>query len=183
MEMNHSVTYPLKRALIEMDNQGSIDMQSDTDKFCVSEIAQAVAAVGMIRMIAAWNDHSIPRHGIPNVLQDQHNGTIQMHPTEILPMDEAVGLYRQQGGELTDPHPFGEDPLETDPLLKEQRDYEFQQHSFDDIFSHIVSGNTVPFQQAIQSYMQITDRLAVVYCYAHGHFEPLSKEPPTLKIC
>ena len=143
-----------------MDNQGLIDMQSDTDKFCVSEIAPAVAAVRIIRIIAAWNDHSIPRHGIPNVLQDQQNGTIQIHPTEKPPMEEAVGLYRQQGGELTAPHAFGEDPLEADPLLKEQRDHEFQQHSFDDVFSHIVSGNSVPFQQAIQSYVQITNHLA-----------------------
>ena len=95
VEMNHQVTYPLKRAIIEMDNQGLINMQSDMDKFCVSEIVQAVAAVGMIRMIVAWNHHSIPRHGIPNVLQEQQNGAIQMHPSEIPPMEEAVRLCRQ----------------------------------------------------------------------------------------
>ena len=61
---------------------------------------------------------------------------------------------------MTDPHPFGKDPLERDPQLCEQRDHSFQHPPFEDIFSDTASGNNIPFQQAIQSYVEITDRLA-----------------------
>lgn len=54
-----------------MVNQGSLDIESDMVKYCVSTVIQAVAHVGMQRMISAWNAHSIPRCGIPNVLQRQ----------------------------------------------------------------------------------------------------------------
>lgn len=163
VELNHRVTYPLKRVLVEMDEQGLINMQSSAMRYCVSEVLKPVAEVGMTRMLRAWNAHSVPHHGIPNVLQDQRNGTLPMHASEILPAEEAVSLYRGQGGVLTDPHTFGEDPLETHFMLKQQRISEFR-HSiipYEDIFSHIISGDNVPFEQAIESYIDITQRLSL----------------------
>ena len=54
-----------------MVNQGSLDIESDMVKYCVSTDLQAVASVGLQRMISAWNVHYIPRRGIPNMLQRQ----------------------------------------------------------------------------------------------------------------
>ena len=69
VELNQRVTYPIKRVVASMVNQGSLDIESDMVKYCVSTVLQAVASVGMQRMISAWNAHYIPRRGIPNMLQ------------------------------------------------------------------------------------------------------------------
>lgn len=106
VELNHHVTYPLKRAITEKDNLGQINMQSVAVKFCVSMVVQAIAEVGMNHMIIPWNAHLIPQHGIPNVFQGKRDGTIQMHSSEVPTVEDAVKLFRQQGGSLTDLHPL-----------------------------------------------------------------------------
>lgn len=61
VEQNQRVMYPIKRVVASMVNQGSLDIDSDMVKYmyCVSTVLQAV---GMQRMISAWNAHCIPRH-------------------------------------------------------------------------------------------------------------------------
>ena len=78
-----------------MVNQGSLDIDSDMVKYCVSTVLQAVASVGMQRMISAWNAHYIPRRGIPNMLQRQQTDTTLIDPLEIPTVGEASHRYRQ----------------------------------------------------------------------------------------
>ena len=162
VELNRRVTYPLKRVLTDMDNGGVINLGSDAVKFCVSIVVQAVAKVGMKRMIMAWNAHSLPHHGIPNVLQHDRHGTTAMTANDIPTTEDAVDMYRQQGGVLTDLSEFGADPLQNDIQKIDQREQEFCSNamSFEDIFTNIISGTNVPFRQAILLYIDITDHLS-----------------------
>ena len=85
-----------------------------------------------------------------------------MTANDIPTTEDAVDMYRQQGGVLTDPSEFGADPLQNDIQKIEQREQEFRSNaiSFEDIFTNVISGNNVLFRQAILLYIDITDHLS-----------------------
>ena len=58
-EVNQRVNYPIKRRVIEMEENGIIDMNSPTTRFCVSFICVNVATVGVKAFVRAWNCHPI----------------------------------------------------------------------------------------------------------------------------
>ena len=58
-EVNQRVNYPIKRRIIEMEENGILDMDVPTTKFCVSFICVNVATVGIQAFIQAWNRHPI----------------------------------------------------------------------------------------------------------------------------
>ena len=94
-----------------------ITLQSETYKYCVSHIASHVASVGLAQFVESWNSHHIPNRGILNVFASQNLEQHELIPCmEIPSKEEAVELYRRQGGRLTDPHPFAVDPLNAYPL-------------------------------------------------------------------
>ena len=162
LELNHRVTYPLKRAILSMRERGLIDTTSEVVQFCVSTVLIRLASVGMERMIQAWNAHSIPNHGVPNLLQSHRCGTTAIHPFEVPTVDSAAVMYRQQGGRLTDPRTYGTDPLEGDEELQTQRD---QLHEssvgcpISSVFNQLICGDQQPFETAITSYITITEQL------------------------
>ena len=59
-EVNVRVNYPIKKALMELDNNQMIDMLCEIQKFCVSFVACAVANHGLKIVIMSWNAHTIP---------------------------------------------------------------------------------------------------------------------------
>ena len=85
VEVNSRVTYPIKRVVIAMDEQRQINMDDDTEKYCVSYV---------LRMIEAWNNHNIPQKGVPNILQANNNGTNAINPADIPTASAAVSAYR-----------------------------------------------------------------------------------------
>ena len=86
-------------------------MDCPVTKFAVSTIRLRVCFVGMDRMIAAWNSHPIPRHGVPNQLQVDACRTAPIHPLEVPNVTSAMDSFRHQRGRITDPATFGVDPL------------------------------------------------------------------------
>ena len=111
--------------------------------------------------IASWNAHSIPNHGIPNNLQRQRPGTTFIHPLELPSTAEAVEQYRQQGGRLTDPHPFVADPLAEDNTRIQGRHSRYsrdcpQGYDYPYLFSSLVNGNSSVFISAVTTYASIT---------------------------
>ena len=52
--MNGRVNYPLKKALVLMDNNNIIDMADDIQKFCVSKVTMEVASYGAKVCIDSW---------------------------------------------------------------------------------------------------------------------------------
>ena len=78
-------------------------------------------------------------------------------------LDNAVPLYRQAGGTLTEDYSFGFDPLASNPRLVQQREEEFlrENPSFDEIYNNVVNGNGFLFQQALLSFLHKTVSLSV----------------------
>ena len=128
-------------------------MQSDTTKFCVSTILGRLAEIGMNRMIGSWNAHHLPLRGI--------HGTTVVHPLEVPTVADAAAEYRQQGGRLTEPGPFGRDPLQGKDQLMEEREV-FEQRlglCFTDVYHNLMAGNKEPLERAILLFVFITEEL------------------------
>lgn len=164
VELNRRVSYPIKRILVHMTETGLIDMGDDACKYSVSLIASNVAKVGMQQFISSWNAHSVPNHGVPNDLQQQRPGTTSIHPLEVPSTSEAVQQYRQQGGRLTDPHPFAPDPLANDDALIQERHSRYsrefpQGYNYPILFSSLINGNSSMFTSAVTTYASITSDL------------------------
>ena len=162
VEVNQRVTYPIKRVIIIMDDCRLINMENSVDKYCVSVVLRRICMVGLQRMINAWNSHSVPRKGIPNVLQSQNNGTTPMDPADVPSVDNAVAAYREQGGSLTDPHEFGSDPLIDDATLLQQREDDWLGRcaSTEEVYTQLMCNDSQPLQNSILHYIEITKNLS-----------------------
>ena len=157
VEVNSRVTYPVKRIVVAMDDQGEINMDNDTEKFCVSYVLRNVCSVGLKRMISAWNNHSIPHKGIPNALQASRSATHVLNPADI----PTISSYRQQGGSLME---FGNDPLASNAFLCQRRQEIWQLRcaglTFEDIYGAVMCGNTGHLKTAILKFIEVTDELS-----------------------
>lgn len=58
-KINSRVNYPIKSALMSMDESGTICMDDPLHQFSVSHCATRVASAGAETAIAAWNNHPI----------------------------------------------------------------------------------------------------------------------------
>lgn len=59
MEVNSRINYPIKAALIEMEENQDINLDNDHTKYCVSWFTVHVANVGTTMFVNAWNEHRI----------------------------------------------------------------------------------------------------------------------------
>ena len=59
-EVNNRFNYPLKSALIEMEQEATLNMDDDIDRFCASSLLLRLAPIGLSRVVQAWNFHSVP---------------------------------------------------------------------------------------------------------------------------
>ena len=163
VELNHRVSYPIKRVVSLMVETDMLDMDCEIVRFCVSTLLITLCGIGVQRFMDAWNWHHLPSRGIPNILQSFANGTTTMHTYEVPSTEQAVFEYRQQGGSLSDPDTFGSDPLQGDDVLSSTRDELFSRRmdsSFSEIYSQLIIGNTVPFESAVLDYVTITQELS-----------------------
>lgn len=60
VEVNSRVNYPVKQVLVQLENNGLIDMNNSACKFCVSWFSTEVITVGIKLFIQSWNSHPIP---------------------------------------------------------------------------------------------------------------------------
>jgi len=60
VEVNRRVNYPIKAALVLLDNSNRIDMENEVHKFCVSFVTVKVTEFGIGKVMLAWNEHVIP---------------------------------------------------------------------------------------------------------------------------
>jgi len=60
VEINGRVNYPIKSALIGMQQRGEIDLDSPAHQFCTSWFTLRVASAGCALAVQAWNNHPVP---------------------------------------------------------------------------------------------------------------------------
>ncbi len=103
----------------------------------------------------------IPR-GIPNMLMNQNKRTRHIPPSVLPSPDEAAQMYRDNGGRLTDPAQFGNDPRANCNEKKLIRESYFKEKypCFQRIFHQLVNGEDTPFRHALLSYCDIIRRLS-----------------------
>ena len=58
-EVDVRVTNRVKRAVLEMQSQGRLQLADLVSKFCTSYVLVNVCEVGLQRFIDTWNNHSI----------------------------------------------------------------------------------------------------------------------------
>ena len=156
------MNYPLKAALHELCDADLIDISEASTKFCVSAVARNVAEVGVQRFVRAWNEHTIPHHGVPSAIFREQCLTSRLPAGAVLPTGmEASYDYMQNGGHLTQPGDFGQDPLWRYPHLANVRLASFQREFPDpsDLFSTCVNGHATPFKSAVLKFIELTENL------------------------
>ena len=90
------------------------------------------------------------------------NRVRRIQPSLLPHMQEAIDLYTSNGGSLSDPKIFGEDPLASNSSKKQIRLAAFTaKYSFDDIFHEVSNGNGTTFKSALKYFIDITYRLSV----------------------
>lgn len=161
VELNRRVIYPIKRAVLEIQDIGMIDMECSVTVFAVSNILMRITEIGMNRMIISWNSHFIPKRCIPSVLRGTQFGTLAIDSQDLPSTEDALSMYSAQGGHLSDPTEVGNDPLEGNEALMQQRESEWRAACcVSDLFGDVLLGNTSSLGLAIQLYVSITLRLS-----------------------
>jgi hypothetical protein len=164
VEINKRVNYPLKKALIDMENENLIrtdDKSNTLHCFCVSWLAVRVASAGARLAVQAWNEHTIPGHGIPN--QKATNKRTAMLDPSLVPLpSDAVANFHATGGHLQLVSEFGKDPLDGASQLQQIRQATFTERypSMDPLFSNIANNDRGLFQEALLYFIRINERLS-----------------------
>ncbi|KAK9977189.1 hypothetical protein ABG768_019010 [Culter alburnus] len=143
-EINNQVNFPLKEALVQLQDQEAIDIEDSLTRFCTSNLTDQI---GINRFVHSWNAHRFP--GIPNQLA----GTDTM---------VAADMYdRDMGSSLTRISSFGSDLFlsEADKVRVKQH---FSQYYPDlaVVFDNVATYNYVPFKQALIYLINVTKRFS-----------------------
>lgn len=99
---------------------------------------------------------------MPNQVAYNTNRVTRINNPAIIPsVDQAICMYENAGGSITRESSFGSDPLRDNATLVTRREELFvhSNSSFDNIFSSLVNRNSLPFERAILSFVDITRNL------------------------
>lgn len=100
--------------------------------------------------------------GVPDELMTGNNQCVPIRESYVPSTVQAVQMYEQRGGSLTQWPKFGNDPLEGNMDLMSQRLHQFHHHfpSLNSIFHDAVNNNETPFCNALTAFCEITYQLA-----------------------
>ncbi len=113
-------------------------------------------------LILAGRKRGIPR-GIPDLLMMACNRAQRINMSNLPSPHQAARMYAEAGGRLTDPAPFGADPIADCPEKIRTRDSSFKERypSLSQLFHEVVNGNSRNFKLALLFYIDITRRLSL----------------------
>ena len=99
---------------------------------------------------------------VPNVMMLQDNRVKKVDIANLPDPVSASDAYRADGGHITDPTPYGVDPVAHDTTKLEIRKKAFfdKCSSFDFLFNQLVNGFPQSFKEALLFYINITNRLS-----------------------
>jgi hypothetical protein len=163
VEINARLTKDIKHILINMEEDGLIQAGSDGNPvhiFAVSTVTIPIINLRAERFLSAFRLRRIngSRGCIPDRIR-RHNNQITCISEEDVPTtDEAISLYRQSGGHLTDQRGAGEDPLKNYPDLWTRRSVIFEKEapSIEDIVADLNNGNGRLLAQSIMYFLELT---------------------------
>ena len=90
------------------------------------------------------------------------NRVVPVDHQQLPTPSEAVNMYRENGGTITEEYEFGVDPLKDHPeKVLMRRDVFSQRFQFNTIFHSAVNGNESVFIQALLFYIDVTHRLSL----------------------
>ncbi|XP_033470470.2 uncharacterized protein LOC117249161 [Epinephelus lanceolatus] len=158
-EVNNRVNYPLKTALLQLEDQEELDMNDGLVRYCVSNLTVQLCQIGLTRLVDSWNSHRIPGKGVPNNLAG--SGCPKKIPQELLPHSvEAADLYSQQlGSSLTTHSTFGIDPFSTEQdKLTVENQFAEKYSDISVLFSRAVNEDFAPYKEAVLYLITTTQR-------------------------
>ena len=101
VEINQRVNYPIKKILLSLEENGTIDLSCSVTKFCVSYCTINVLAPAL--RISRTTIVCIPgsNGGIPNVLATTRSNIASIPQSQIPTTCQAINLFTSSGGHLT----------------------------------------------------------------------------------
>ena len=99
---------------------------------------------------------------IPNEIMRRANRISRLDSRYLPIPSQAVSMYHQEGGRLSEESGFGDDPLHGDAVKCSIRSRALHDRhsSFDNIFHELINSNPVPFKNALLFYIDTTFRLS-----------------------
>ena len=159
-EINQRINYPIKRILIDMENNDEINMGEEVTKFCVSCVTIQVMDSGIKYFIEAWNSHRIPglHGGVPNILSLHSNATA-LSPHFVPSTEQIIALHESDGHRLTRSAVYGYDPLHDHPELQALRERDFLAYypEMKHVFESILHSDGEMFKNCIKQFLRLTN--------------------------
>ncbi|XP_056466626.1 uncharacterized protein LOC130405524 isoform X1 [Gadus chalcogrammus] len=150
VEVNNRVNYPLKAALVDLQDKELVNMEDNAVKFCTSKLLCQVSSIGIERVVGAWNAHAIPGRGVPNHLAE--NGCKVKLSEELLPSPpEAAAWYdRELNSSLARDSCFGQDPFTThEAKMRAEAEFVAVFTNMAVMYEGAVHNHFKPFQDAL----------------------------------
>ncbi|XP_056326001.1 uncharacterized protein LOC130238907 [Danio aesculapii] len=160
-EVNKRVNFPIKRALIQMVDQESLDMEDGLTRYCLSNLTCQISQIGVQRFVHAWNSHYITGKGIPNLLARDGCKT-RIVEELLLRASEAAELYHQEMGQrLTSSSAFGIDPFRSEEdKIRAETEFNSLYFDLEDVLNYTVNEYCHLFQDCLTQLINITRRYA-----------------------
>ena len=98
-----------------------------------------------------------PGNAVPSIRKLQSNPLKPLTEAVVPNEEHAVRMFEAQGGQLQREWRVGRDLLTGDNHARQQRKRFFlERHSFENIFTALVSGNPQPFKNGLKYFMRLT---------------------------
>jgi hypothetical protein len=114
-------------------------MDLHIDKFCVGYIVRSLVNIGIERFKNSWNNHRIPKKGVPIELAEANSRIQNLNNDQIPSLEEAITSYNQFGSITSDYeylNAFGGNQSLNETL---KNHFENEKYRFNSLYSEILT--------------------------------------------